>query len=162
MFLSQGVCYLAETLGYYMRFFATGEPSPTLKSVGEILTQAHPDMEFTDATLHKQGIPYGALEVNVLGEEMFEEEREEFLADLADDDSPAAARVRQALHNCQASVVLQVLGGSLEPETVHSLFDILRETLSRESGGLMQADGEGFYDGPNLIWPLEEDGQSQI
>ncbi len=162
MFLSQGVCYLAETLGYYMRFFATGKPSPTLESVGEILRQAHPDMEFSDATLQKQGIPYGALEVNVAGEEMFEEERDEFLESLEDDDSPGASHIRQALHDSQATVVLQVLGGSLDLETVLSRFDILWETLSREPGGLMQADGEGFYEGPNLIWPLEDDGPGQI
>lgn len=162
LFLRQGVCYLAETLGYYMRFFATGKPSPTLESVGEILRQAHPDMEFRDATLQQQGIPYGALEVNVAGEEMFEEERDEYLELLEDDESPGALRVRQVLRDCQATVVLQVLGSSVDLETILSRFDVLWETLLREPGGLMQADGEGFYEGPNLIWPLEDHGPSQI
>ena len=162
MFAKTGVCYPPQTLAYYMRFFAAGHPSPTLESVSRRLQDAHPDMQFEDDTLIKDGVPYGAIEVNLPGEELFTDERDEFLADLDDDESPGAQQVRSTLHACTGIVVVQVLGGTLDLEEVLSRFDVLWEGLDAQPGGLLQADGEGFYAGTQLIWPVDDDESGQI
>jgi len=148
-------------MGYYMRYFSTQEDLD-LDTLEAALKQVDPRYCITDRFEEDRG--EGATGVTGelrVGDEVFAvitvdrpplaDEIDEMLDEIADYQSVAADRVREVLRTCRASVAVQVLGQERETEATLQRIDSIWEWLFPNRPGLMQADGEGFYDSRGLI-----------
>ncbi len=90
------------------------------------------------------------------GDGLFEEERDE-LIELVEggDDAPTRGRVVSTLRIARAIVAVQVLFGDGDTDETLDRLVPLWTWLQANRRGLIQADGEGYYDGPKLILSLE-------
>ena len=144
-------------MGYYMRFISTDEQEITLSLLKSALKLVDP--QYSIANVHK--IPrefgdlmhgndiYGQIEINRLGDSLFEEELEELKELLGE--SKGKESVLQILTNAKTSVVIQVLWQERDSEQTLSKIDPLWNWLFTNRQGLLQADGEGYYDSSGLI-----------
>ncbi len=100
---------------------------------------------------------YGEIELNTVRDIMFQEDVQELSDEIEKIYEPAAPYVRNLLADATAMVVLRVDEmGHYNAEKLDVLWDWLFEIR----GGLLQVDGEGYYDAERLILPVEdsEDG----
>ena len=147
-------------MGYYMRYIAADERSIGLadirKGFAEAGTEYEVDGEEPEATISYQGKPIGHVTLNVPGDGLFEEERDE-LIELVEggDDAPTRGRVVSTLRIARAIVAVQVLFGDGDTDETLDRLVPLWTWLQANRRGLIQADGEGYYDGPKLILSLE-------
>ena len=91
------------------------------------------------------------IEVNVCGDELFEEERDEFLELIEECRGRGRRKVVKAFRDASAIVAIQILFGERDVEEVLELVDPLLDWLVSNRTGLLQVDGEGFYEGRKLI-----------
>src|SRR5690348_1653917 len=101
-----------------------------------------------EATITHAGQAIGEVTVNVPGDGLFDEEIVE-LVELAQegDDRSAAARVVGVLRAARAIVAVRVLFGDREADRTLDLLAPIWTWLQVNREGLIQADGEGYYDG---------------
>ena len=159
-------------MGYYVRAFCTtGEP-PAIRpildfakergSVVEGVSNATglDDPTWEDAAvLYKTGKNPILLEINrdQAGEagSMFREEIEEFLEFLEDAPNDSKRkRVEQHLRKTTFTVAAQLATSDIDDDGYNALGYMLRYFVEH-NGGMTQADGEGFYDGDEVIVALE-------
>jgi hypothetical protein len=79
------------------------------------------------------------------------EEFSEFLEDVAD--SPGATKVREHLAQSKAVVAVQLLGDV--DDVALTAAGTFLAYFAQNCGGMVQADGEGFYEGDTLLVELE-------
>ena len=94
---------------------------------------------------------YGQIEVNRPGDGLFEGEIEELKGFVASADSEPKTRVLNVLNQATALVVIRVLDQGRESEATLVKVDPLWKWLFANREGLMQAEGEGYYDASGLI-----------
>jgi hypothetical protein len=155
-------------MGYYVRAFCTSRTVPTLTEVENALRRTLPAVRFdTDdardsADWRNAELYYSeargpiVLEVNVNHgpDSLVLAERQEFIEEVSNlDDSEAKARVVDHLRSVNYVVLCQLLGDIDESgfEANGELLDFFVENY----GGLIQADGEGFYEGTDLVVELK-------
>jgi hypothetical protein len=159
-------------VGYYVRVFCTtGEP-PAMAPVLDFARQQgsvvnlDSNLNETDpasANWQQVGVLYRSgkspilLEVNRDdGEEsLLREEIEEFLEFL--EDAPSSKdrkRVEQHLRETTFTVAAQLDTSDIDDEGYNALGNVLRYFV-QHNGGMIQADGEGFYDGTKVMVALE-------
>jgi len=155
-------------MGYYVRAFCTSRTVPTLTEVENALRRTLPAVRFdTDdakdsADWRNAEFYYSearkpiVVEINVNDgpESLVVAERQEFIEEIRDlDDSGAKARVIDHLRRANYIVLCQLLGDIDESgfEANGQLLDFFVEN----HGGLIQADGEGFYEGTDLVVELK-------
>lgn len=111
----------------------------------------------TAATIRHTGATIAHVEINVPGDGLFDDERNELMefATDASGDALATARVLATLGGARAIVAAQVLFGTGDTETTLSRLDPLWAWLFRNRQGLLQADGEGYYDAHGLVLQVE-------
>jgi len=152
---------------YYTRVFCTSTKVPSLAEVGEMLRPQFSEIRFdtddpldsvawTNAELHyatdKQPI---VLEVNRNDgpDSLAVEESQEFIEEIGSMESPESADIISHLENigfilsCQLLSDIGELGFEVNGE--------LMESFVKRCGGLVQADGEGFYKGPDLVLEMK-------
>jgi hypothetical protein len=114
-------------------------------------------MDDTAATIHHAGATIAHVEINVPGDGLFDDERDELVefATDASGDASATARVLETLAGARAIVAAQVLFGTGDTETTLSRLDPLWGWLFRNREGLLQADGEGYYDAQGLVLQVQ-------
>jgi hypothetical protein len=145
-------------MGYSMRYITTSAEPVTLKVIEKGLQSLDSEYRISeDGELHHGKELYGQLDVNFPGEELFEEERDELLAELEDaEDERGVKAVRKVLKSAKAIVALQVLfQGRQDTEATLQRIEPLWDWLFAHRSGLMQADGEGYYDTEGLVLELE-------
>jgi len=154
-------------MGYYVRAFCRSESFPTLAMVQEALSRTLPLARFeTDDPIETNQwrnaeLIYDESKGPIVVEVNFDDgpdslvltEREEFIEELSElDESDAKARVIEHLRSVKYIVCCQLLSdineGGLEANG--QLLDYFVEN----HGGLIQADGEGFYEGTDLAVEL--------
>jgi hypothetical protein len=141
-------------MGYYMRYFVEDARVPSLTDIASAYADHPSGARVFDDQLRKGDATHAEFTVSPKGDELFEEEIEEFRAELADAESgPAKRRVAKCLQNAQAIVAVQVLGGGAVDDSL-DLLGPFWDYMDRTYRGLIQADGEGFYDGDDLILEL--------
>lgn len=143
-------------MGYYMRFLFASEDEPlTLDLVEGGLKELDPGYALRraagakgeQADLHHGDALYGELEINRAGSELFDEEREELMeAVAAEEEEPARQEVLSFLERVQGAVVIRVLWQGRDVEPTLEQLDPLWGWLFERAEGLLQADGEGYYD----------------
>jgi hypothetical protein len=142
-------------MGYYLRFITTDTNLIDLKKIGEVLQSTDPkyalEIKGNDATLHYDGDPYADLEINLPGDGLFEEEIEELIEFLEDAKGPKKKRVQAVLEDAKQIFAAQVLFGGRDLEVTFDRIDPIWEHLFEHHKGLLQADGEGYYDAPEHL-----------
>ena len=140
-----------------MRFVSTDTRPVTATELRDALGGAGPGYEVliddTVATILHDGATIAHVEINVPGDGLFDEEREElmeFVTD-ADGDRPQKARVLEALTNARTIVAVQVLYGTGDTESTLAALDPLWSWLFQNRRGLLQAGGEGYYDADGIV-----------
>lgn len=152
---------------YYTRVFCTSRHLPTLAEIGDALGRqfSHVRLEadgpfgshaWTNAELHyavdKQPI---VLEIsrNDGPDSLAAEESQEFIEEVRSLEAASGDRICSHLEHTVAIVSCQLLGD------IDDLgFDVNGELMNHfvnHCGGLVQADGEGFYQGSELVLDLK-------
>jgi hypothetical protein len=158
-------------VAYFLRAFCTARRLPPLDEVldwvaserGVVLNRPERSdsgtWEHAAIAYRQDRLPLLA-EINVVGDgkRLAREEVEEFVDALADaPQSPEKERVISHLRATQAVVAVQLPTSDADDDgygAAHAFLAFFAETC----GGLIQADGEGFYESGELI--LELDGES--
>lgn len=139
-----------------MRFFVEAEEAPSEEDLAALFDEAGNGFRFADGVLYRDDEDFAVIEVNRRGEELFDEEIEEFRAFLAElEDSPGKERVLRCLDVASAIVAVQVLFGGRDADETLEALDPLWDALFEDYGGLLQADEEGFYDADDQVLELE-------
>ena len=147
---------MEDRVGYYMRFFVEGDRVSSKNALTDVFTRAGAEYQLVDGVLSRGAAQFASIEINRRGDELFQEEIDEFREFLEDaDEGPAKVRVLQCLDSAMGTVAVHVLFGNRDTEGTLDARTPLWETLFSRYDGLLQADGEGFYEGDNLILKLE-------
>lgn len=147
---------------YFMRFvYASGDPL-TLDHVEKALQAEDSSYAIiTDSADPQQSGDlmrgediYGEIELNASRDVVFREDIQELIDQLDGSEEIAVPAVRRHLEQATGMVVLRVSEeGHFHAERLDVLWDWLFDTR----GGLLQVDGEGYYDVDRLILPVEGD-----
>jgi hypothetical protein len=149
-------------MSYFLRAFCTSADLPPLRKVFEWAESEGVRLEATSvdddtAEWQQAEIVYRPGRQRFVAEadtdEVLREEVEEFIESLEDaDDSREKQRVLDHLERSNAVVAVQLLG---HPDADgHRAATTFLTYFVAHCGGLLQADGEGFYDGDRLIVEL--------
>lgn len=149
-------------MGYYMRFFDTSEKPLTIGEIEGALRQVDPTYRLEapesgkvpQADLFFRDGLYAEIEINAPGDGLFEDEIAEMLEFLEDAEGKGRKRVEEVLKGARRIVSVRVLGQNRESEDTLAGIDPLWRWLFSTRAGLLQADGEGYYDADELV--LEE------
>jgi hypothetical protein len=142
-------------MSYYMRYIATDEKDISLPEIEQALQAVDSRYSVRDGDLKYGDDLYGQIEVNRPGDGIFDEEVEELKAELEDTKGKGKKKVETALQNAKAIIAVQVLWQDRETEETLQKIDPLWEWLFANRQGLLQADGEGYYDTSGLILRVE-------
>jgi hypothetical protein len=96
----------------------------------------------------------GELEICSAGSDLFNEDLKTKVTELERNGTPAARSVIGRLRATRAIVTLHVLDGERDPQQTWELLGPLWAVLPSLSSGLTQSDGQGFYDGGQLLIAL--------
>lgn len=148
-------------MGYYMRFFDTSEKPLTIPDIEVALQRedaayrlvAPETAQIPQANLFLGDGLYAEIEINLPDDGLFKEEIEEML-ELLEDAEGQTQRVEDVLRGAKRIISVRVLGQGRETEETLAAIDPLWQWLFSTRAGLLQADGEGYYDSEGLI--LEE------
>lgn len=151
-------------MSYYVRAFCTTGVQPAMAAVLEYASalgwavKLHPEVtnvDPADPTWEQVGQHPILLEVNRDGDgdqDLMREEIEEFLEDVPNDGN--RRRVEKHLRATTFSVAAQLATDDIDDDGYNALGNVLRYFVAN-NGGMIQADGEGFYDGEELIVEVE-------
>jgi hypothetical protein len=139
-------------VGYYLRYFADGVV--TLKAIGAGLASVDPAFKIDGGDLMRGKELLGEIEINASGSDLFAEDLASKIGQLERIPSHAAQHVIARLRNTRSIVTLQVLDGERDPAVTWDLLGPLWTVLPALSTGLTQSDGQGFYDGSQLVVAL--------
>ncbi len=139
-------------MSYYLRYFA--DRAMTLKAIGAGLTAVDPTFKIDGGDLMRGKDILAEIEINSLGSDLFGEDLTAKLADLERAQHPNARHVIARLRGSQAIVTLHILDSALDPDVAWEMLSPVWTVLPALSPGLTQSDGQGFYDGSQLVISL--------
>lgn len=142
-------------MGHYMRYIVADERPVTLEDVRRALEVPDGSCEIegdgTEATITHRGHRAGHLTINSPGDGIFDEERDELMEIVKRGPDRIRDDVLATLRAAQNIVAVQVLFGDGNIENTLAAIDPLWRWLHDNRRGLLQADGEGYYDARGLI-----------
>lgn len=138
-----------------MRFIATEERRVTLAELAAALTQIAANGHVTAtppgdnyADIEIDGDVHAELEINLPGDDIFEDELDELREPVEwYSETPEKARVLQTL--AQAKWIACFL--LLQPGWENEVIDKLCDWLLANYAGLLEVDGEGYFDKDNIV-----------
>lgn len=140
------------TVGYYLRFLCEDDKP---LSPGEIISGLRDtDPGFTldeDGSLSRGSALLAHIDVSQAGDGLFDDELGELREEAGR--GAAASTVTRRLGTVSAILTARVLWQDRETEETLDLLSPLWDWLLAHRRGLIHADGEGFYDGQDLILP---------
>jgi hypothetical protein len=144
-------------LGYYIRYIVADDAAVTMKEVRSAFAGEEYAVEGdeTEATIQYRGRRIGHVTINNPGDGLFDEEREELVEVAQDGDGAARHRVVETLSSARVIVAVQVLFGDGDTSRTLDALSPLWSWLQANRQGLLQADGEGYYDNTGLILALD-------
>ena len=142
-------------MGYWMRFFDTEKKPLTLRSLRAGLHRSDGGFDISQGQLTYNGEDFAQIDISEPGDGIFDEELAEFRANVAAKrgakSAAAKSEVLAILDSAKRTIVVRV-GGHAE---ALSLLDTLWDWLFSHRSGILQADGEGFYQDEDLILALK-------
>lgn len=142
-------------MGYWMRFFDTKKKPLTLKSLGSALRRADRKFGIALGQLTYNGEDFAQVEISGPGDRVFAAELASFRANVAAKRGPKVAatkaKVLATLDATKRTVVVRVG----DHDDALDLLDVVWDWLFEHRSGLLQADGEGFYEDETLILALK-------
>jgi hypothetical protein len=146
-------------MGYYMRFFDTSEEPLTTEQIQEALKEEDPSYrleapesaKIPQADLYRGDDLFAEIEINQPGEALFEDEIKEMIEFLEEAKGTSRKRVEETLQNAKRIVSIRVLSQGKESDETIAGIEPLWKWLFLTRKGLLQADGEGYYDQNGLI-----------
>jgi hypothetical protein len=141
-------------MAYYMRFLSEDDQPLDLDEILSGLRSADPGFRLDSGVLAKGDELLAELEISRPGEQLFAAEIDD-LRDQAGHESPVGQVVTARLGSVTAMLAARVLWQGRTAEQTLTLLDPLWQWLQSHHRGLIQADGEGFYDGQRLILATE-------
>ena len=132
-----------------MRYFADGVV--TLKAIGTGLGGIDPQFKIDGGELLRGKDILAEIEINTTGSDLFAEDLATKVRELERISTPAAQQVIARLQRTQSIVTLHVMDGERDPGVTWDLLGPLWSVLPALSTGLTQSDGQGFYDGSQLV-----------
>ena len=150
-------------MGYYMRFVVTDDRKITLPEIADALRGIDVSYSLSiddgaarpSADLIFGGDLYAELEINTSGDGLFEDELAEFKEFAEDAGAGDKTRVLNVLESAKSILAVRVLFGERDVEVTMENLDPLWEWLFANRDGLLQADGEGYYDASGLVLETE-------
>lgn len=139
-------------MGYYMRFLSTDERPISLRTLREAVQKLNPEYSVTqDGFLTFGSAVIASLEINTPADELFAEDLQE-LAQVVREHRRARnfAMVAECLNSVRTIVAAEVLFNDLGEKAMDEVTPLWR-WLFENRAGLLQADGEGFWRGSNLV-----------
>jgi hypothetical protein len=138
-------------VAYDMRFLSEDDQPLNLEEIMAGLRSADPGFRLDEEGILARGEELLAeLDVSDPGDDLFTAEIDE-LRDLAGQDSAAGRAVAARVESVTAILAVRVLWQTRTAEQTLGLLDTLWHWLQAHRRGLVQADGEGFYEGQRLI-----------
>ena len=141
-----------------MRFISIDEQDVTLSTLESALKRTEAaclierdEESDSEGVLTYKGDVYGQIEVNRLGDELFDAEIEELKESVQAADGAKRSEVLSVLNQAKAIIALRVLDQGRESEETLGKIDPLWQWLFAEREGLLQADSEGYYDASGLV-----------
>ena len=139
-----------------MRFITTDTAETTPSILEQALKETDSEYSIADSGELKHGDDvYAVVEVNRPGDSLFAEEIGELREFVEAVRGKRKADILRTLDNAKAIVAVQVLFGGRESEATLEKLDPLWEWLMSHRKGLLQADGEGYYDQTGPILKVE-------
>jgi hypothetical protein len=139
----------------YLRFLASGPEAISLEELGAALAASDPRWRIDDTSDERSscGDLYlgdellAELEVNRPGDMQFEDERDQLLQALPESGAGAALeRVRNGLQSARAIVAVRALFAGEGRDGPFEKLSPLWRWLFDHREGILQADGEGYFD----------------
>jgi hypothetical protein len=134
---------------YYARYFADGVVG--LKAIAAGLVRYDPAFKIDSGELLRGGELLGELEICAAGSDLFGEDLAAHLGQVSQVGSPVAHQVAARLQRTQSIVTLRIIDGERDPAVTWEMIGPLWSVLPELSTGLSQFDGQGFYDGAQLV-----------
>lgn len=145
-------------MGYYMRFILTSAEPPQMDDLRAALRSISLDYALIgsdDDPLYAElmfgGACLGEIEINLPGDDIFDEDIDELRELVSHSQDANRQRVLDVLASTRAMVAAQLFWQGQESEPVLARVDPLWDWLFASYEGLLQADGDGFYDSEALI-----------
>lgn len=145
-------------MSHYMRYIVVDEqpvgPGELARALisSDPIYAVEPDESAATVTVLYGDAAAAQIEINVPGDGLFDQELDYLRRDvLATDDGTARERVLATLDTARAIVAAQVLRGAYDEHDAPTRLDPLWQWLFANRKGLLQADGEGYYDGLGLV-----------
>jgi hypothetical protein len=142
-----------------MRYVVVDERPITLDDVRRAFAAEEEDyaVEGAGVEVHVglDGRSIAQVAINIPGDGSFDDERAELIESAAAGEGAGKATVLETLRGARTIVAVQVLLGQGDSEETLEALAPLWSWLQDNRRGLLQADGEGYYDADGLILELE-------
>lgn len=145
-------------MSYFMRFLLTDAKPVSTAELESALKREDPSYAIgPEGDLLYGEELLGQVTLNAPGDGLFEEELGELLEEVSECGAERAAvdRVKAALSTATATVAVQVLFQERDTEETLSRIDPLWAYLFAQRRGLLQTDGEGYYDAEGEVLLLD-------
>jgi len=143
-------------MGYFMRFFVEDGKPLTFEELSSGLRGIDPAFRIeADGEVYRGDRLLGQAEISATGDELFQAEIDEFVEKIEDTEEDGKAELAGRLKQVTAVLAVEVLMQGRTLAQTLDLLDPLWAWLLVHRRGLVQADGEGFYEGTELILALE-------
>lgn len=143
-------------MAYHIRFFSTAKKPLDETIIRRALAETGSDASLDGDVIRASGRRLADVAFLMRGDADFRDEVARFveLVEKTDEDDDRA-KILQSLRTADSLVAFSFPGGLKDDEALAAV-DPLIEWLFHEYGGLMQADGEGIYDGGDVVVDLSE------
>jgi hypothetical protein len=131
-------------MSYYVRYFA--ENPVTLKALSAAIKSIAPDYKIDGGDLMRGQDVLAEIGVDSAGSDLFVEELNTRLWAVAQVGGQAAQWVTSRIRGTQSIISVRV-----DPAVSWDLLGPLWQSMTSLAPGLTQVDGQGFYDGSNLV-----------
>jgi hypothetical protein len=132
-----------------IRYFADGVVS--LKAIANGLKAIDPQFKIDGGELTRGPEMLGEVEINGAGSDLFGEEIASQGAALNQVGGQAAQWIVNRLQHTQSVLMFRVMDGDRDPAVTWELLQPLWTVLPGISPGLTHVEGQGFYDGSQLV-----------
>lgn len=144
-------------MGYFMRYITADEQILNLADVCGVIKAISPhyqirptDLDDLVEVLYDDKV-YGQIEMNMPGDELFDDDISAFLEMIGEPKSQEENLVTATLKTATQIIAMEMFWEGTNSEGTFALFDPLWDWLFANCRGILQADSEGFYSADGLL-----------